>query len=340
VQVRADALDAALARALPRAVWVHGDEPLLVQEATDSARRALRAAGFDEREVFTADRSFRVEALIAEAQSLSLFAANRLLEVRLPGRPGRELGQGLADTVAALPDSTRLLVSGPRLDRASTESAWFGAFDRHALVVAVYPVERGRLPDWIGQRLARQKQRADPDTLRFVAERVEGNLLAAHQEIQKLGLLFPEGALPGDAVRQAVLNVARYDAFGLAEAMLAGDTARTLRSLDGLRAEGEPEPLVLWAIADAIRSLARLVEARDAGRPPASLMRELRIFPPRDRAYEQALRRVDAPLLSAALQQAARIDRMIKGRAAGEPWAAMVGLVALIAGAPALQRES
>ncbi len=337
MQVRADGLAAALQRGLPPLLWVHGDEPLLALEATDAARQALRAAGYAEREVFTVDRSFRTEALLAQTQALSLFATQRLIELRLAAKPAKELGQALADAVATLDDSTRILVSGPRLDRAVTESAWFAALERRALVVQVFPVERAQLPQWIAQRLARQKQRAEPDTLRFLAERVEGNLLAAHQEIQKLGLLFPEGSLPDDGVRQAVMNVARYDAFGLADAMLAGDAARVLRSLDGLRAEGEAEPLVLWALAEAIRNLARLAEAAASGRQPASMMRELRIWGPREALYLQALRRLDARRLGLALQEAARIDRMIKGLERDDPWAAMASLASALAGAPALR---
>ena len=337
MQIRADGLSAALKKRIPPLAWVHGDEPLLQLEATDAVRRTLREAGFDERQVFTVDRSFRIDALLAQPQALSLFSTMRLIELRLSAKPGKELGQALADAAASLDDSTRLLVSGPRLDRATTDSAWFSALERHALVVQVFPVERAQLPQWIAARLARQDQRADADTLRFLAERVEGNLLAAHQEIQKLGLLFGEGQLPADGVRQAVMNVARYDAFGLADAMLAGDAARALRSVDGLRAEGEAEPLVLWALAETIRNLARLSEAAASGRQPASMMRELRIFGPREGLYLQALRRLDAGRLGAALQEAARIDRMIKGLLREDPWAAMAALVASLGGAPVLR---
>jgi len=339
VQVRADDLPAALERRAPPMVWVHGDEPLLAIEACDAVRRAWRARGYDERQVFDAGRAFKVDALLAETRALSLFASNRLIELRMTAKPTKELGQALATAGAALDDSTRLLVSSPRLDRATTQSSWFGEVDRAGWVVQVFPVERAQLPQWIARRLAAQQQRADPATLLFLAERVEGNLLAAHQEIRKLGLLFPEGVLPEDEVRQAVLNVARYDAFGLADAMLAGDAARTLRSLDGLRAEGEAEPLVLWAIAEAVRNLARLDDQRASGRPPSQAMRELRIFGARERLYEQALRRLDRAAILAALQEAARTDRIIKGLIRGDAWAAMTRIVSSIAGTPALSES-
>jgi len=336
MQVRPDALEATLRRPAPPLVWVHGDEPLLRIEATDTVRRALRAAGFEEREVFTVDRGFRVDALLEQTQSLSLFAARRLIELRLAAKPTKELGEALVQAAASVSDDTRLLVSGPRLDRATSTAAWFAGLERNAWIVPVFPVERARLPQWIAQRLAAQRQQADADTLAFLAERVEGNLLAAHQEIRKLGLLFPEGRLPADGVRDAVLNVARYDAFALAEAMLAGDVARTLRTLDGLRAEGEAEPLVLWALADAIRNLARLAEVRDAGRAPAAAMRELRIYGAREALYLKALARLDGEQLGRALQDAAQIDRIVKGLARGDAWSEMTSLATSLAGAPAL----
>jgi len=335
-QVRAEGLAAALARGVPPLVWIHGDEPLLVQEAADAVRRALRAAGFDERQVFEGGRAFRADAFLAETSALSLFASRRLVELRLAGKPNREIGQALAEAAAQAGDDTRLLVTGPRLDRASTESAWFAAIERLGLIVPIWPVERAQLPQWIAARLARQNQRADRDTLALIAERVEGNLLAAHQEIGKLGLLFPEGELPPEQTRAAVLDVARYDASDLVAAMLAGDVPRTLRSLDGLRAEGVAEPLVLWMLADALRTLLRLFDARSKGRPLAQAMREARVFGPRERLFGEALRRLDEDRIRDALQCAARTDRMVKGLDGADAWRGLQDLAMSVAGAPIL----
>ena len=339
MQVRAESLEPALARRVPSIVWIHGDEALLQLEAADTVRAALRADGIEERQVFNVDRSFRIEALQAEAGALSLFASRKLIELRFPNKPGKELGTQVSELAAGLGDDLRLLVTSPRLDRATTESAWFQAIDGAGYVVPVFEVERAQLAAWIGQRLARQKQRTDAATLALLAERVEGNLLAAHQEIRKLGLLFPEGELPADEVRAAVLNVARYDAFDLADAMLSGDLPRAMRSLAGLRAEGEAEPLVLWALADAVRTLLRLTQAVGAGRPAQQVMRELRVFGPRERLYERALRAAPpAELerrLTHALQQAALTDRIIKGIARGDSWSSLETLVLIVAGLPA-----
>ncbi len=335
-QVRPDALPAALARGVPPIVWIHGDEPLIVQECAQAVRQALRAEGFAERRVFDAGRGFRIDELLAQAGTMSLFAQSQLIELRFPGKPTREIGQAVADVASRLDAATRLLVSGPRVDRAHTESPWFQAIERCGIVVQVWPLERAQLPQWIAARLARQQQSADRETLEWIAERVEGNLLAAHQEIGKLGLLFPAGELPAEATRAAVLDVARYDAFDLVEAMLTADAPRTLRTLDGLRSEGVAEPLVLWAIADALRTLLRLSEMRAAGRPLAQAMREARVPRPRERIYERALQRVDAGRLQAALQRAARTDRMIKGIDPSDAWLGIEVLVMSIAGAPTL----
>jgi DNA polymerase-3 subunit delta len=335
-QVRAESLAAALARGVPPLVWIHGDEPLLVQEAAQAVRQALRADGFDEREVFDSGRGFHPEALLAEAGALSLFASRRLIELRLAGKPTKDTGQALAEAAAGASPDLRLLVSGARLDRTVTSSTWFAAIERVGMIVPVWPVERTQLPQWIAARLARQKQRADAATLALIAERVEGNLLAAHQEIGKLGLLFPEGDLPPEQTRAAVLDVARYDVFDLVGAALAGDAPRALRSLDGLRAEGVAEPLVLWALADALRTLLRLVEARRAGRPLAQAMREARVFGPRERLFEQALRRLHEVPIRDALQRAARADRMIKGLDGGDGWRGLEALAMSVAGAPTL----
>jgi DNA polymerase-3 subunit delta len=341
--IREQALAAALEKArgaLPPVVWIASDEPLLMLEAADAVRASLRAAGFDERQVFQADRAFRAEHLLQEAGALSLFASRRLLELRMSAKPGKELGEALSGVAEQLPDDVRLLVTGPRLDKAATETAWFGRIGRAGWVVAIPTVERDRLPEWIGERLARGGRQADPATLQLIADRVEGNLLAAKQEVDKLGLLFPPGRLDPDAVRAAVLDVARWDAFDLVGAAVAGQVARALRCLAGLRAEGTAVPVVLWALSDAIRTLARVSGARDAGRPVAQALRDARVWGDRERLYGAALRRLDTRTLHRLLRACARVDRMTKGVLDGDDWQSLEAIVLGLAGARSLALES
>ncbi len=334
-QVRAEALAAALERGVPPIVWIHGDEWLIVQECAQDVRNALQTRGFSDRKIFEAGRNFDIDALAAEAGAMSLFADRRLIELRLGGtRATREIGQALAQVAAGLDESTRLLVTGARLDRTQLASAWFRAIDDAGFVVVVWPVDRDRLPQWIAARLARQQQRADRATLEWIATHVEGNLLAAHQEITKLGLLCPPGMLTPDAVREAVLDVARHDPFDLVDAVQTADVVRAVRTLDGLHAEGVAEPLVLWALAELLRNLVRLHEACAGGLAPGQAVQRMRLPPRRQQGYAKALARIDAGTARDALQEAARIDRMIKGLAPGNAWQAIETLSCRLAGAP------
>lgn len=320
--LRADQIGQHLERALSPLYVLHGDEPLLALEAADAIRARGRAAGFTERVVLTVERSFRWEELRAAGASMSLFGDKRLVELRIPsGKPGTEGAGTIVSYCKRLALETMTLVSLPRLDRAGQASAWFKALESAGTVVNVFAVERDKLADWIAARLARQKQRADADTLRFLADCVEGNLLAAHQEIQKIALLCPPGDLAFDAVRAAVLNVARYDAGKLTEPMLAGDAARYARMLAGLRGEGEATPRILWILAEEIRSIARIQEGLARGRNLAQLCRENRVWgEPRQTLVGRAARKLERAFVAGALVQAAGADRVIKGVAKGDAW--------------------
>jgi DNA polymerase-3 subunit delta len=321
-QVRADQLDSHLTRTLAPLYVVHGDEPLLAMEAADAIRAKARADGYTEREVHLVERSYDWGRLAASAAALSLFASRRLIELRIPsGKPGTDGAAAVAAYCAALQPDVLTLVTLPRLDRAGQGSAWFGALSSAGVVVNVFPVERRALPLWIGARLARQKQRASEDALAFVADCVEGNLLAAHQEIQKLGLLYPPGDLPFEQVRDAVLDVARFEVGQLSEAMLSGDRARLARVLDGLAGEGEAPPRVLWVMADDVRAVTRVQQGLAEGRNAADLFRESRVWgEARQRLVAAAARRIGREALHAALAQAAAVDRTVKGLAKGDPW--------------------
>jgi DNA polymerase-3 subunit delta len=321
VQLRAEQLEAHLRRELASIYVVHGDEPLIALEAADAVRAAARKQGFGDREVFEPGRSFDWSEFEHSTASLSLFGGKKIVELRLAtGKPGAQGGEAIARYCERPSREILLLVTLPRLDRMSQSTAWFGALSRAGLVVDVWPIERLRLPAWISERLARQRQRAPREALEYLADRVEGNLLAAHQEVQKLGLLAPEGELSLDVIREVVANVARYDAYTASEAMLAGDFARYVRIIDGLKSEGEAPTLVLWALSEELYALARVQTGAAAGRSVEELMRENRVWGPRQRPMKAAATRVAPASVQRALAHAAGIDRAIKGVGPGEPW--------------------
>lgn len=341
MQVRAEALDAHLEKSLASLYVIASDEHLLAMEAADRICKKARSTGFSEREVLIVDRYFKWGELTSTQQSMSLFGDKKLIELRIPtGKPGKEGGQALQDyaancAAAATADDTLTLITLPKLDWAAQKSAWVTALQRAAVYIDIPVVERPQLANWIGQRLAAQGQSADKLSLDFMVERVEGNLLAAHQEIRKLGLLYPEGRLSAEQVQDAVLNVARYDVFKLSEAMLSGDVSRLVRMLEGLKGEGEALPLVLWAVTEEIRILLKLKLGVNDGRPLAVLMKEYRIWGPRERLIPNAIARVTLKTLQTAMHEAAQIDKLIKGlraRAfAGDPWDALLQLAMRIA---------
>jgi DNA polymerase III subunit delta len=336
MQLRLEALDGHLAKPLAQLYVITSDEHLLALEAADKIRAAARAQGYGERDVLSVERNFKWGELLAANQELSLFGDKKLIELRIPsGKPGKDGGAALQQYAKDLSPDNLTLITLPKLDWATQKAAWVAALQQAAVYIDIAQVERAQLPGWIAARLAQQGQSAERGALAFIAERVEGNLLAAHQEILKLGLLHPAGKLSDEQVRDAVLNVARYDVFKLSEAMLGGDPARLVRMLEGLKGEGEALPLVLWAVAEEIRTLLKLKAGMAQGRPLGALLKEYRIWGPRERMMEPALRRVALPTLEAALRQAAQVDKMIKGlRAkayAGDAWDAMLQLALSVA---------
>ncbi|UTY57595.1 DNA polymerase III subunit delta [Massilia sp. erpn] len=336
MQLRADALDAHVAKPLAALYVITSDEHLLALEAADKIRRAARAQGYSEREVLSVERSFKWGELLAANQAMSLFGDKKLIELRIPsGKPGKDGGAALQNYVKDISPDNLTLITLPKLDWQTQKAAWVAALQQGAVYIDIPNIERNQLPNWIAMRLAQQNQSVERQSLDFIADRVEGNLLAAHQEIQKLGLLHPPGKLTHEQVHDAVLNVARYDVFKLSEAMLAGDPARLVRMLEGLQGEGEALPLVLWAVSEEIRTLLKLKAGMAQGRPLGALLKEYRIWGPRERMMDGALRRLSLNTLESALQQAAQVDKMVKGlRAkafAGDAWDAMLQLALTVA---------
>ena len=322
MQVASARLQENLRKGLRSLYTLYGDEPLLQQEAADMIRQEARTQGYSERHVFTvAGAHFDWGEVQAAGASMSLFADKLLLDVRIPsGKPGKEGSVALQRMAELAPenDGVLTLVLLPRLDKTSKASAWFMALDAHGITVQLDPIERNALPAWIAQRLSQQQQRVREGeegqrSLQFFADRVEGNLLAAHQEIQKLGLLYPEGELGFEDIERAVLNVARYDVFKLTESVLAGQHLRVQRMLDGLQAEGVSEVLVHYTLAEDIRALKRVKDAVSAGRPLPQVLREQRVWGQKERLFERVLPQLSAATLERLLQSAHQVDGIVKG---------------------------
>ena len=321
MQLRGEQLDAHLAGPLKPVYAVYGDDPLLVIEATDALRAAARRQGYDEREVLTVLSGFDWNQLAMAAGNLSLFGGRKLLDLRIPtGKPGREGSAVLQEYCERCTPDTLLLVTLPALDWKEEKAAWVTALGNAGVAVKLTAPSLAELPGWIAGRLRRQEQTAEKEALAFIAERVEGNLLAAQQEIRKLGLLYPKGQLTLAQVSEAVLNVARFDLDGLREALLAGDTARIARTLDGLRQEGEPPPLVLWAMTEEVRAVVQIRTGLKEGQPLDGLLREARVWGPRQGAMKRAIARIDLARAREALLQAGQLDRLAKGLASGDIW--------------------
>ena len=319
--LKGEQLAAHLERELRPLYVAYGDEPLLVLEAADAIRAKARTAGYSEREVLTVLPQFDWGTLLAAGGNLSLFGDRKLIDLRIPtGKPGKEGSAALQQWCQHLSPDNMLLVTLPELDWREEKAAWFTALVNAGVGLKLNAPPLAELPGWIAGRLRRQQQGADLDSLKFIAERVEGNLLAAHQEIQKLGLLYPTGQLSLAQVRDAVLNVARYDIEGLREALLVGDIGRLSRTLNGLMQEGEAPPLVLWAMSEEIRALAIIRHGMDAGRPVDMLLKDAKVWGPRAAPVKKALQRLSTATLEAALQHAGKIDRLAKGIGQGNIW--------------------
>jgi DNA polymerase-3 subunit delta len=350
MQLALPQLQAHLQKGLRSLYTLHGDEALLVQEAADAIRAAARLQGYTERSVHVAmGAHFDWSEVLAAGGSMSLFADRQILEIRVPtGKPGKEgsaMIQQLAQSAEGN-DSTLTLFVLPRLDSTTKKGAWFGALEQFGVSLQIDSLDRAQLPQWIAQRLKLQNQSVasgqdGQNCLQFFADRVEGNLLAAHQEIQKLGLLHPAGELTQSQVESAVLNVARYDVFKLSEAVLTGQVARVQRMLDGLQAEGEAAVLVHYALAEDIRALKRVKDAIAQGRPLPMALREQRIWGVREKLFERVLPKLSTARLAQLLKNAHQVDGIVKGLKVPDwptdPWQALQRLALRVSSACAIK---
>jgi len=335
LRLTAEQLPAALAKNLAGVYLVSGDEPLLVGEAADAIRAAARAAGYADRSVFFIDRSFSWDELRHASQSLSLFAERRLFELRMPsGKPDKG-AQQLAELVERPPPDVVCLIVTDKLDKKASDAAWVRAVEKHGVWVPVWPVQTAGLPAWLRARAKQLKIEIEPAAAQLIADRVEGNLLAAKQELEKLSLLANGEPIGADLVLRSVGDSARYDVFQLAEAAAGGDGERALRVLLGLKSEGVEPTLILWAL---VRELRGLWQARERDRLRSA-----------DRGSgwnlaatpsPRALSRLKTLPLPRLLMQAGNADRVIKGLAPGDAWSELTGLTGVLAGALQASTES
>lgn len=323
MKVRAEQLNNQLKRlsnALP-VYLVTGDEPLLCGESSDAIRQHLRDLGFGERDVMHVDASFSWESLLESANALSLFAERKIIELRLGGqklnRAASDLLQRYLDNPA--PDNA-LLILCDRLDRSSKQSAWFKKVEQCGLVVEIWPIEPEQLPQWLAQRAAARGLSADTDALQLLADRIEGNLLAARQELDKLQLLYPDQTLTAELVVEAVSDSSRFDIFGLTDAALQGQTARCQHILQVLRQEGNEAAVVLWALTRDIRMLHAVNRGLSSGQPYDQICQREKIWGKRKQLVRNTCRRLTQRQLEQLLKQCADIDLAIKGQRRDDPW--------------------
>jgi DNA polymerase-3 subunit delta len=328
VKLKAEQLVGALAKALAPVYLISGDEPLQVCEALDAVRAAARAHGYTSRELFYADSGFDWNQLLEASGSLSLFGEPRLLDVRLPAKPDKDGAAVLERYAKRLPEDTVLLVSLPKLSATDQKAAWLQALDAKGVFVQVWPLEGQALIDWLGKRMAARQMQAERTGLALLAARVEGNLLAAAQEIEKLHILFGAARISDEAIRKAVADSARYDVYDLAEAALLGEAVRAHRVLLALKGEGTASAVVLWALAREVRLLCGIRAAMEQGDnlEAAFSKQKERVWDKRKTSLASAARRLSREQTHRILLRCAKADRMIKGQESGDAWEALLDI--------------
>jgi DNA polymerase III subunit delta len=315
-------LAAALQQSLLPVYLVSGDEPLLLQECCDLIRQQARAQGCTDRELLDAgSSSFNWHDILHSATSMSLFAERKLIELRLPsGKPGAEGSKALCEYLDICSGEDVLLIISGKIDKQSTNSKWYKALDKAGATIQIWPVDARNLPRWLQQRVQSAGMGIDPDALQLLCERVEGNLLAAVQEVEKLKLLAQDSQITAQTVTAAVSDNARYNLFDMADNALKGDASAGLRMLHGLRAEGTEPAVALWALTREIRTLCELQQDLARGQNLHQAMTSRRVWKNRIPLVQAALSRHNGNSLSLLLEQAVTVDGSIKGYAGGKPW--------------------
>jgi len=336
VQINPAELASRLRGQLAPVYFISGDEPLRVMEAADAVRARAREQGYDEREVLTVQSGFDWGALESAAGNLSLFSQRRIIDLRLPtGKPGDAGSKALRAYAEQPPGDTLLLITAGKLDQSARRSKWVQALDRAGVVVFVWPLDAQQFPAWVRARMRQRGLEPTTEAVALLAERVEGNLLACVQEIDKLYLLQGEGPVDATAITAMVADSARFDVFTLVDAALGGDGVRCTRILHGLQGEGVAAPVVLWALIREVRQLATMADAVAGGAAIPGVLARFRVWQARKAVTGQALGRLSGAACRDLLRRGALVDRIIKGRAAGNPWDELLQLSLLLAGVAA-----
>lgn len=332
-KLRPDQLNGALRKQLAPVYLISGDEPLLVQESCDQIRQAARKAGFNERELHHAEASFDWDQLLTSANSLSLFAERKIIELRIDnGKPGDKGGKALISYCENPPEDTLLLIVMPKLDGSSQRSKWFKAVEKVAAFVQIWPIAPQQLPRWIDQRIQQAGMTVSHDAIEMLAARIEGNLLAAAQEIEKLKLLAADGQISAEMIAGSVADSARYDVFTLIDKALHGDARAAVRTLQGLKGEGTDATVVLWALAREIRTLSQVAHAMQQGQPLDRAAKSAGVWDKRKALVSNALRRLKLSQLQMLLRKANGIDKAIKGLRSADAWDELMDLTLNLSG--------
>ena len=332
MKISANQLAPQLKKSLLPCYLVSGDEPLLVEESLDAIRAAAREQGFGSRELFVHSVGFDWSDFSAVGGNLSLFAERRIVELRLPtGKPGVKGSAAIADFAADAGEDILFLVSAPKIDRKGQNAKWVKALESRGGLVQIWPVDRRDLPGWINQRMQHAGMRPDRDAVRLIADRVEGNLLAARQEIEKLRLLHGGGPISADEVDQAVADSSRFDVYKLVDAAVSGNASRAVRVLGGVRAEGVEPVIVMWALTRELRLLAGLSDAVAGGSDLSTSMRKARVWQNRQGMVRSCIGRHPAGSFHRLLKLARRADAAAKGQRRADPWQLVMQIIIEVA---------
>lgn len=321
MRIALDGLASQLQKQIAPLYVLFGDEALLILEAADLILSHARQQGFTEREIYTVEQHFNWQNILNANNSLSLFGTRKVIDIRIPsGKPGKEGAAAIDAYCHALSPDVLTLITLPKLDKATQNTQWFKTLENFGSMIPINNIEREQLPEWIAKRLAQQQQKTDSIVLRFMADQVEGNLLAAHHEIQKLALIYPAGNLTLEQIRAVIFNMARYDIYQLADALIESDSTRYSRILNGLQEEGTAPLLILNVLAEQIRQLIIVQKGIHAGQSTSAVLQSARVWGNRQKTVINATRRINSERLYHAILHAARIDRMIKGIVDGDIW--------------------